>query len=179
MLEVASQYPSFVIPVPRENAQVTPQGELGQPTEFFYLEWGFHGSPPEVDISNDPFNLPKPSTNPHTSTVLFTPLQEYKVRNSFATPYLVLTHYTDLANSHGLVLLRGEITPSAANTELSQGDGRYLLGQQDAQLLAMAVQRFYLWNEGKNERGELLRRFHEQPEGFKWEDLMKQADISH
>ena len=46
--------------------------------------------------------------------VMYTPLAEYKLRQLFAQPTLILTHYTDLANSHGLVLMRGDITPSAA-----------------------------------------------------------------
>lgn len=180
MLDVASRYPAFVVPVPRENAQIAEEEQKDdtQPTEFFYLEWGFHGSPLEPRAFDDLFSPPKPSNNPQTSTVLFTPLQEYKIRTSFATPYLVLTHYTDLANSHGLVLLRGEITPSAAaDVQALDGDGRFLLSQQDAQLLAMAVQKYYLWGEGEDERAELLRRFYEQPEDFKWEDLLKDSGV--
>ena len=46
--------------------------------------------------------------------VMYTPLAEYKLRHLFAQPKLILTHYTDLANSHGLVLMRGDITPSEA-----------------------------------------------------------------
>jgi ATP synthase F1 complex assembly factor 1 len=45
---------------------------------------------------------------------MYTPLAEYKLHQLFAQPTLILTHYTDLANSHGLVLMRGNIMPSVA-----------------------------------------------------------------
>ncbi|KAI0932697.1 hypothetical protein AcW1_000255 [Taiwanofungus camphoratus] len=179
MIDVAMRYPSFVVPVPKPNAQTDNAGD--KPAyEFYFMEWGFHGSPPESSTGTDIFSTNKPSSNPQTSTILFTPLQEYKLRNSFATPYLVLTHYTDLSQSHGVVLLRGEITPSATNTAAgSDGGGdHFLLSQQDAQLLAITVQRFYLWSEGENERTALLQAFHDNPEDFKWEDLLKHAEYS-
>lgn len=103
------------------------------------------------------------------------------MRNSFATPYLVLTHYTEFARTHGVVLLRGEITPSSSGAV--GADGRYMLNQEDAQLLSMAVQRFYLWGEGGTREGaregeRLLKIFHEKPEEFKWEELLKHASWS-
>ncbi|KAI9059633.1 ATP11-domain-containing protein [Trametes sanguinea] len=179
MVDVASKYPRFVIPVPRENAQVE-EGSKEPAYEFYLMEWGFHGAPPEPVTSGDLFAQSKPSPNPQTSTILFTPLQEYKLRTSFATPYLVVTHYTDLAKTHGLVLLRGEITPSAAASSPSAGEdgGRFMLSQQDAQLLAIHVQRFYLWNEGSEERAALLKAFHETPADFKWEELLKHTNFS-
>ncbi|KAH9846613.1 ATP11-domain-containing protein [Lenzites betulinus] len=179
MLDVASKYPRFVIPVPRENAQI--EGGSKEPAyEFYLMEWGFHGSPQEP--TTDIFAQPKPSSNPQTSTVLFTPLQEYKQRTSFATPYLAVTHYTDLAKTHGLVLLRGEITPAAATVSPSVGadkdGGRFLLSQQDAQLLAIHLQRFYLWNEGSEERAALLKAFHETPSEFQWEGLLNHTEFT-
>ncbi|KAI0336242.1 ATP11-domain-containing protein [Cubamyces sp. BRFM 1775] len=182
MLDVATKYPRFIIPVPRENAQVE-EGSKEPAYEFYLMEWGFHGSPPEPTTSGDIFAQAqaKPSSNPQTSTILFTPLQEYKLRTSFATPYLVVTHYTDLAKTHGLVLLRGEVTPSAASTPsvgASDDGGRFMLSQQDAQLLAIHVQRFYLWNEGSEERATLLKTFHETPAEFKWEELLKHTSFS-
>ncbi|KAM5531498.1 hypothetical protein V8D89_014823 [Ganoderma adspersum] len=179
MLEVAGKYPTFILPVPRENAQVEERSK--EPAyEFYLMEWGFHGPPPEPTTTGDLFSTAKASSNPQTSTILFTPLQEYKLRQSFATPYLVLTHYTDLVKSHGLVLLRGEITPSGASAGVgaTEDSVRYMLSQQDAQLLAVHVQRFYLQNEGPEERATLLKTFHEAPEQFKWEELLKHTDFS-
>ncbi|TFK93020.1 ATP11-domain-containing protein [Polyporus arcularius HHB13444] len=179
MLDVASKYPTFILPVPRENAQLE-DGSNEPAYEFYLMEWGFHGAPPEPMTADDLFSSPKPSSNPQTSTILFTPLQEYKLRQSFATPYLVLTHYTDLVKTHGLVLLRGEITPSGASAGVGVGEdgARFMLSQQDAQLLAIHLQRFYLWHEGSDERAALLKAFHERPSEFKWEDLLKHTDFS-
>jgi ATP synthase F1 complex assembly factor 1 len=41
--------------------------------------------------------------------VLFTSLEEYKRHGSSATPHFVLSHYTELVDSHGMVLVRGDI----------------------------------------------------------------------
>ncbi len=171
MTTVAMKYPSFIIPLPRPDIE-SPADESKMSYENFFMQWNFHHSPPSPTGANDPFQTPTPDapSNAPISTVLFTPLQEYKHRASFATPYLVLTHYTDLVNTHGVVLLRGEITPSTAG-----GEARYMLGQEDAQLLAVGIQKFYLWGEkDAGPDGErLIRSFHDNPEEFKWEELLK------
>lgn len=181
--ERSRRYPSFVVPLPRTLEEAPPEVPYmeGQtPHEFYYLQWNFHASP-EVP-SNEEIFFGKPAktsllSNPQACTVLFTPLQEYKMRGSFATPYLVMTLYTDLAATHGLVLLRGEITPS------SSGGDRYMLTQADAQVLALALQKFYLWNTADDpsqpsEGERLLRAFHETPQNFKWEDLLKFQNLT-
>lgn len=188
MASVASKYSSFVVPLPRIKDPASPviEGEETTAYEFYLLQWGSHHVPPIPSATEpDPFlpispstNLPA-GTNPPISTILFTPLQEYKLRQTFATPYLVLTQYTDLAHTHGIVLLRGEITPSAAGSGPGVDD-RYMLNQADAQLLSMGVQKFYLWGQGSGKEGEregerLLKSFHENPGEFKWEDLLKHA----
>ena len=174
--ERSRRYPSFVVSLPRTFEELPPEVPFveGQtPHEFYYLQWDFHASP---EVPSNEISLGKPAktsllSNPQACTVLFTPLQEYKMRGSFATPYLVMTLYTDLAATHGVVLLRGEITPS------SSGGDRYMLTQADAQVLALALQKFYLWNTGNDpsqpsEGERLLRAFHETPQNFKWEDLL-------
>lgn len=178
MMTVSTKYPVFVVPVSRAT-------NADRAYEFYFLQWGFHGAPPVPSAMEDPFTTTSTvTTNPQISTVLFTPLQEYKMREAFATPYLVLTFYTDLSSSHGTVLMRGEITPATAGTipdaiDVAGLEGRHLLSQEDAQLLTMQVQKFYLWEEGKGREGErLLKAFHEKPEEFKWEDLLKHADLS-
>ncbi|KAF5377228.1 hypothetical protein D9615_006344 [Tricholomella constricta] len=180
MAGIAERYSTFIVPVPRLKPAMEPktEGEEDTAYEFYFLQWNFHDVPPVPTATEDIFTPPRPASagaNPKTSTILFTPLQEYKMRAAFATPYLVLTHYTDLAHSHGVVLLRGEITPASASG--GGGEGRYMLGQEDAQLLSMAAQKFYLW-DGKgqaSEGGKLLKCFHETPEDFKWEELLKHA----
>ncbi|KAF9072743.1 ATP11 protein-domain-containing protein [Rhodocollybia butyracea] len=184
MTAVAAKYSSFVLPVPRPNPAADPgTPEAAEtPYEFHFMQWGFHEVPPIPSAADpDPFvpsthtpSVSDGSTNPPTSTILFTPLQEYKMRNSYATPYLVLTHYTDLARTHGIVLLRGEITPGPGN------DGRYLLSQEDAQILTLGVQKFYLWSDSKDpardneSTGEsFLKTFHENPQNFDWQEMLK------
>lgn len=200
MLTIGKRYPMFVMPVPREGSlAVSPEGqESAVAHEFYFLQWDFHAPPfPPSAAVPDPFSRAPPSntsTLPQTATVLFTPLQEYKLRQSFATPYLILTFYPDFAQSHGIVLLRGEITPSAATAAAvpnqDTSSARFLLNQFDAQLLAMGVQKFYLWggesedgSQQGNQKGDqkaekLLRQFHEQPEEFNWADLLEHARLT-
>jgi ATP synthase F1 complex assembly factor 1 len=189
MVHAATQYPSFVVPLPRPRpGAVEGTGSVGPACEFYFLQWGFHGAPPVPDADGDnPFLAPAEKTagsNPQTSTVLLTPLEEYKLRGAYATPHLVLTQYTDLARTHGVVLLHGEITPASAKTGgpvETEGNGRFLMEQEEAQMLAMGVQRFYLWGqegESENEAERLLRLFHEKPGEFNWEELLKYAHLT-
>jgi ATP synthase F1 complex assembly factor 1 len=193
MMKNGRGYPTFVVPVPRvqqpsETSQF-PESSLDRQEntahEFYYLQWDFHPPPPIPSASDDPFLKPLYTnsagvSNPPMSTVLYAPLQEYKLRQSFATPYLALTMYTDLAASHGVVLLRGEITPSTNGSQGSASD-RYMMSQEDAQVLTIALQRFYLWSEEGSADGEefgtegkrLLIAFHKKPDEFEWQDLLK------
>jgi ATP synthase F1 complex assembly factor 1 len=171
MVRVAEKYPTFIVPIPRAG------GDDGA-YEFYFLQWGFHGAPLVLVATREN------AVNPPTSTVLLTPLEEYKRREAFATPHLVLTHYTDLARTHGIVLLRGEITPVAADRK-GAGDAvhsEFLLGREEAHVMAVGVQKFYLWEqggeEGVNERVRLLKAFHETPEDFKWEEVLKHANVT-
>ena len=170
-------YPSFVIPIPRiqpeQETDPSYQVEENLAHEFYFLQWTFHTSPPIPSSSDDPFVFPTSGSNPQTSVILFTPLQEYKMRNSFATPYLILTAYTDLAETHGIVLLRGEISPSTASGSASAC--RYMLTQADAQMLAMTLQKYYLWNENSSDLEKLLQTFHKNPQDFNWQDLLKNS----
>lgn len=169
MSAVAEKYPTFVIPICRTtNSSV----KNGSAYEFYFLQWCFYDAPKVPRINNDHFVKPPSfdSLNPKISTVLFTPLEEYKLRGTFAIPYLVLTNYTDLASTHGVVLLRGEVTPRR------DSDDQYMLSQEDAQQLSMAMQKFYLWDNGEGEGEKLLKNFHHRPQEFKWEELLKVAD---
>ena len=65
MVDVANKYPTFVLPVPRENAQVE-EGSKEPAYEFYLMEWGFHGSPPDPAVSGELFGQPKASSNPQT-----------------------------------------------------------------------------------------------------------------
>ncbi|KAL0578477.1 hypothetical protein V5O48_003526 [Marasmius crinis-equi] len=177
MASVGGKYPVFVLPLPRPQQSTPEESEKAADSayEFYFMEWAFHEPPASPSaVTNDPFSKPSPQSENDASsipvsTILFTPLIEYKMRNSFATPYLVLTHYTDLAKTHGIVLLRGEITPTSA------GNG-HMLSQEDAQVLSMGLQRFYLWNNAGADDGQgekMLKAFHENPDKFDWQELLK------
>ncbi|GAA5844067.1 hypothetical protein JCM11251_003013 [Rhodosporidiobolus azoricus] len=154
MVKSARKYPIFVLPLTRKAE--LPEGEAESATEMHLLEWAL---------------LPQPSTVtspvPAPSTVLFTPLAEYKARQSWAQPYLILTHYTDLADSHGTVLMRGEISSNVT------------LNSTDAQVLAVRMQLFYNDFDKEGEvaaaRRQLLRAFHETPEEFDVNALIEVA----
>lgn len=183
IVHTAKTNPSFIIPLMRES-QIGASAEdpAAEPAyEFFFMQWIFHA--PSPSPSSGPLDDPLPSdirtSDLPLATVLFTPLLEYKTRSTFATPHLVLTLYPDFSASHGVVLLRGELTPSPGE------NGRYLLSQQEAQLLALGMQRFYLADnnaqdekkdQNAKKRAELLRTFNSQPTEFRWEDLLKHAD---
>ncbi|CAE6452388.1 unnamed protein product [Rhizoctonia solani] len=182
LLDRARQYSQFVVPLPRGNKPAEDGKEAEGGTEMFFIEWALHHSPALANPNLDELGLPISKSTEHPTpkgssppimTLLFTPLQEYKHRQSFAAPHLALTFYTELATTHNAVLLRGEITPAQS------GDGRWLLGQEEAQALVVAMQKFYLpgTGEGAKEREDLLKCFHERPEEFKWERLLELSDI--
>ncbi len=214
LISTAKQYPQFVLPLPRaisvseDGNEAVPadaaNAEQKQGYEMHFLQWGFL-PPPAAPVPGE-----TAKTLPPPSTVLFTPLAEYKLRQEFAQPLLILTHYTDLAESKGLVLMRGEITGAeeaqAAPTGIAAAAAAKQAGaseeeqqrlaqplqsqggmtQQDAQLLSMCLQRFYLPNRGNpaagikgdagaEERDELLKVFHHEPEKF---DVAKLVDAA-
>ncbi|GAA5965010.1 hypothetical protein JCM3765_004827 [Sporobolomyces pararoseus] len=160
MISNARKYPLFVVPLQRDVVGEAPDGtQTEQAVEMHVLNWAL--LPP-------PSNVTEPVPSP--STVLFTPLAEYKSRQEYAQPYLILTHYTDLSSSHDVVLMRGEITPNVT------------LNDTEAQILAIRMQLFYHDKGGvgqvETERKELLRVFHHEPEKFEWEKLLKAAEIT-
>ncbi|KAJ2519180.1 hypothetical protein H4217_002857 [Coemansia sp. RSA 1939] len=109
-----------------------------QGIEFFFLQFDYH-------------------------RVHFTPLIEYKTNTVNARPLLTLTHYTDLADSKGLVLMRGEL----------EGRSNALLDSQNAQYLALQLQQFYV--TGGPEKRALLERFNQKPESFDYNELVQAA----
>lgn len=176
MLGLAHSDPFFVLPLPRSK-------DGTDAYEMFYMQWLFHPPPPAPPLADGGKSGPLP---PVTS-VIFTPLEEFKQAGEWAQPYLVLTHYPDLADSHGTVLMRGEITAqSAGGPPGSVENPGYLLSQQEAQLLSLALQRFYCSDmvppnedakgrEQRLKRKQALRDFREKPEQWSWEGLVDMA----
>lgn len=145
LVRTAKQFPKFIIPLERTSSDDQSTGH-----EFYYLEWTFH----RTNYDND------------QAIVMFTPLQEYKLRQEFAQPYLVMTLYPELIKTHQIGLLRGEISSSPIRS------GEFLLSQNDAQLLGVGLQKFYLAKEGQAGR-KLLESFHQNKAEFQWEDLLR------
>ncbi|WWC91068.1 uncharacterized protein L201_006009 [Kwoniella dendrophila CBS 6074] len=198
MISVAKKNPFFVLPLPRLTQAETSNGEEANKKgevqtdeyEMFYLQWIFHPTstqslPPT--ISSGAGNEIEEEL-PLTSSCIFTPLEEFKKQGEWSQPYLVLTHYPELSNSHNLVLMRGEISPSSASSGSldSKTNPGFLLSQQQSQLLALALQRFYCTSiEPKNEdekskqerlaRADALVGFRERPEQWSWQGLIQQA----
>ncbi|KAN0061145.1 hypothetical protein ACQY0O_006880 [Thecaphora frezii] len=193
LIRNARSYRQFVLPLPREvvggeeqeasgadASSASPQKQQGY--EMQYLEWSFLPKPASSTGADAADKVPDPTA------VLFTPLAEYKLRQEFAQPVLILTHYTDIADSKGIVLMRGEITGAADDEqplppllaeEAEERKPSARISQADAQLLSMMMQRFYLarkmTEEGGERRIELLKTFHAKPEEFKVDELVKAA----
>lgn len=157
ILETAQKYPMFILPLPR-----TEPGSGDQKTAFemYLLQWTML-----------PRSASTPPDAPQPSALLFAPLAEYKLRQEFAQPALILSHYTDVADSKGVVLMRGDITGRRGDDST---EGAPLISQQDAQLLAMSMQRFYRAEPGEagEQRTALLKKFHDDPSNFELDKLL-------
>jgi ATP synthase F1 complex assembly factor 1 len=180
MITLAQENPFFVLPLPRDAAE-SPDGKVKTDEyEMFYLQWLFHPTPHTAPPTPGESQIPLPPT----TSIIFTPLEEYKRAGEWASPYLVLTHYPDLAQSHNVVLMRGEITAqSATGPPGSLVNPGWLLSQQQAQLLALALQRFYCADVApRNEtagaslerakRRQTLGDFRTKPEQWDWTKLV-------
>ena len=185
MVEIAKKNPFFVLPLPRTASAGDDVGTvLTDSYEMFYLQWLFHPTdttsvPPSSDGTSKPLSP--------TSSIIFTPLEEFKKSGEWAQPFLVLTHYPEMAQTHNLVLVRGEISPSSVTGPSGSEDNPgYLLSQQQAQLLVLALQKFYCTETavpgetetGKKERlqrAEALKNFREKPQEWDWQGLVDLA----
>lgn len=158
MTSLAKRYPEFIFALPR-TAQ-TPEGEE-QGAEVIFMQWSFV-----------PSKSPPQQCGAETATVLFTSLAAYKTHGTFAQPALILTHYPDLADSHGIVLMRGDITSSP------QAD-QPAMSAQDVQLLCLRLQQYYGDEKEDSEQRKFLKSFHgkdgESQEGFDFDRLVKSA----
>jgi ATP synthase mitochondrial F1 complex assembly factor 1 len=203
MVEAATKCGRFVVPLPRALSGL---GEEGY--EMFFMQWLFH---PTEGVSSLDSTADGDAHSPLPITsVLFTPLAEFRKNGEWSQPHLVLTHYPDLYNippssstvtsstsssksipngqHHPIILLRGEILSSPNSSALSSPlpSSNLSLTQSQAQLLAMALQRFYCSSipapvesekdkEERLGRKEALEMFARGDERFDWEGLVQMA----
>ncbi|XP_014605257.1 PREDICTED: ATP synthase mitochondrial F1 complex assembly factor 1 [Polistes canadensis] len=93
--------------------------------------------------------------------VYMTSLLWYQTHKENAPECLTLTHYTEFKDSMGIVLMRGEFDLNFLNC-------------QEAQCLTNELQLYYI---GKNsQRLELLETFNNNPNNFKYNDLINQLE---
>ena len=195
MLNVARENPFFILPLPRDaDPNSSDTTVRTDEYEMFYLQWIFHaaptGVPPAAASTNGaPTVATSTSPLPRASSAILTPLEEYKKNGEWAQPYLVFTHYPDLGHSHDLVLMRGEISAASAGGPGGGGsltNPGWLLSQQQAQLLALAMQRFYCADiiptsetpqlaKERQERKDMLKGLKERPEEWDWTKLVHMA----
>ncbi|KAF7846120.1 hypothetical protein BT93_L5221 [Corymbia citriodora subsp. variegata] len=170
--ETAKTHPRFILPLPRPAAedgsgdvQQAPNGFKEVPrsaSDIHFLQWSF--LPPAVP--------PPPGVqtlNTHTSTILFTHLAAFKLHGEFAQPHTVVTHHLDLADSHGIVLLNGQVTEGKG---VSVEEGKWLL---------LCMQKFYDHDGhgggvGKEKRQNLLKKFSKGDSDFDVAELVDEAE---
>ncbi|KAJ5247677.1 hypothetical protein N7468_002660 [Penicillium chermesinum] len=170
IFSAARQNPQFILPLPRQQAAQEQVGEqsaeaaAGQTSaDIHFLQWAFH--PPAEES-------PRPSSetaNNHTSTVIFTHLGAYKLHGAYAQPHTTVTHYLDLADDKGLVLMHGQVVPDRG------------VSTSEATWLVSCVQRFYDFEgQASGRKGELLRMFNRgDAENFKVEELLQETEKIH
>ena len=141
MEATARQFPQFVLPVPHPE----------QGAEIHFMQWTWDVATQSVGV-------------------MFTQLAEYKARGEYAAPHTTLTHYTDLKEEKGVVLMVGGVA------------GDRGVKAEDARWLVMCLQRFYGgWNgEGDEDRAkarrDLLEWFGKGDERFTVQGLMDEAE---
>ncbi|KAI9320868.1 ATP11 protein-domain-containing protein [Dichotomocladium elegans] len=106
--------------------------------EFFFMQFSFH-------------------------QVHFTSLLEYKAKGSEARPFLTITHFPELADTKGIVLMKGEIA-----------DNPRMIDTQNAQFLAFALQQFYA--TGGENKFALVEKFHKEPQNFDFQELINEVE---
>ncbi|KAL2017893.1 hypothetical protein VTK56DRAFT_1549 [Thermocarpiscus australiensis] len=145
MEAAARAHPQFVLPVPHRD-----QGGA----EMHFLQWTWDAAT-------------------RSATVLFTQLAEYKARGEFAAPHTTVTHYGDLAEEKGVVLMQGAVVEDRG------------VRVEDARWLVMCLQRFYggwdgvgdaMARERAEERRRLLEWFGKGDGRFSVEKLMEEAE---
>lgn len=147
MYKLARKNPSFVIPLPKADAQLEgePIDENSIPMEIHYIQWNFVG--------------------PYTTHCMITSLMEYKLHNEYARPHTTIAFHQELEKKKGIVLMKGQVEKDAPITTA------------ESQLLLLNLQRFYgaLGTESPiaQERIKLLQSFNDGSNNFSMEKCIE------
>lgn len=93
--------------------------------------------------------------------MLFTGLEDYKARGTQAAPYFTVTNYIEFADSHELVLVRGDIV---FVNKLTDSEAKWLLE---------TMQSCYL-NDAKY---KLVERFNKETREFEFKDVLRALEM--
>ncbi|KAF9585170.1 hypothetical protein BGW38_003608 [Lunasporangiospora selenospora] len=97
--------------------------------------------------------------------VMFTSLLEYQTHGENARPYMTITHYPELIESKGIVLMQGTVSTDPRVLTLDQ-----------AQVLTFGLQQYYVSDHPQ--KLKLLEDFHKRPQEFSHEKLIELTEIS-
>lgn len=114
MYKNARRYPTFVLPLPKEDAQIEKPADAptdSVPMEVHFVQWSFVG--------------------PNTTHCMLTTLMEYKLHKEYARPHTTITFHHELSEDKGVVLMDGHVDEDSA------------MSMADAQILLLNIQRFY------------------------------------
>eukprot|EP00850_Spirogloea_muscicola_P012476 SM000081S22610 [mRNA] locus=s81:4969:11336:+ [translate_table: standard] len=93
--------------------------------------------------------------------LLFTGLEDYKALGPQATPYMTVSHYKDLADTKGLVLVRGDVVlPSKLNDD-------------EAKALLKDAHAFFL----EDNKYRHVTTFNKASADFKFEEVLREAGV--
>ncbi|GME88344.1 unnamed protein product [[Candida] boidinii] len=146
----AKKFPNFVLPLPKENAEIEVTGGKGEgaPIEMHYVQWNFVGK--------------------NTTHCIITSLAEYKLHKEFARPHTSISFHNELADAKDVVLMNGIVEKEAS------------INMQESQLLLLNIQRFYgglshTQTEISKKRLELVEIFNTGKKTFDVEELISLA----
>ncbi|ODV83198.1 hypothetical protein CANARDRAFT_177844 [[Candida] arabinofermentans NRRL YB-2248] len=92
----ARKNPTFVLPLPKEEAEIDLPEAEGVPMEMHFVQWNFVG--------------------PETTHVLITSLAEYKLHKEYARPHTTIMFHQELSKNKGVVMMNGQVEEQAPVT---------------------------------------------------------------
>lgn len=147
MYKNARKNPTFVLPLPKEDALVekpsdSPANDV--PMEIHFVQWSFVG--------------------PETTHCMITTLMEYKLHKEYARPHTTISFHQELSKDKGIVLMNGHVDEDSAMTT------------SEAQVLLLNIQRFYgafqTGSEVEKKRLALLEAFNNGSSTFSMDDCI-------